>query len=158
MESAVQPLPVSQSNHMVDNPHYGQQMQYQTNGYNQYYSHQPQIQLEEIPQQNIPGQPMSAQQMPPQQMPAENMPAQEMPIDMTASAVTAKPVNDPPAYSVCSIEEPETTETEKKTIETENEQNSESRPIELEVGSEPNVTVPVEDTSSETTMKANTNV
>ena len=156
MESAVQSLPVSQPNHMVYNPHYGQQTQYQTNGYNQYYPNQSQIQLQQMPQQHIPAQPMTAQPMIAQHMPAKHitaqpMPAQEMPIDMTASAVTARPVNDPPPYPVGSTEEPET-------IAPENEQNSESRPIELEAGSEPNVTVPVEDASAETTMKANVNV
>ena len=77
---------------------------------------------------------------------------------MTASAVTATPVNDPPAYPVSSTEEPESSEMEQKTIKSENEQNSENRPIELDAGSDANVTVPVEDKSSETTMEANTNV
>ena len=142
MENTVQPLPVSQPNHMVYNPHYGQQMQYQNNAFNQYYPHQPQMPLQQMP----------AQHMPAQQMPVQHMPAQEMPINMTAPAVTATLVNDPPAYPTGSTEE--ATETEQKTITPENEQNSENRPIELKAGSEPNVTVPVEDTSSETTMEA----
>ena len=142
LESTIQPLPVSQPNHMVYNPHYGQQMQYQNNAFNQYYPHQPQMPLQQMP----------AQHMPAQQMPVQHMPAQEMPINMTAPAVTATLVNDPPAYPTGSTEE--ATETEQKTITPENEQNSENRPIELKAGSEPNVTVPVEDTSSETTMEA----
>ena len=76
-----------------------------------------------------------------------------MQINMNTSAVTATPVNDPPAYPVGSTKELEATETEQETIE--NEQNSENTSIELEAGSEPNVTVPVEDASSETTTEAN---
>ena len=148
MESAVQPLPVSQPNHMVYNPHYGQQMQYQNNAYNQYYTHQPHMPVQHLPEQNMP-----AQQMPVQQMPAQPMSAQEMPMNMATPSVAAAPVNDPPAYLAGSTEEPEATETEQKTIE--NEKNSENTSIELEVGSGPNVTVPVEDASSETTTEAN---
>ena len=151
MENPVQPLPVSQPNHMVYNPLYGQQMQYQNNAYNQYNPYQPQI-----PVQQMPAHQMPPQQMPAQQMPAQQMPVQEMPINKTASAVTATQVNDPPAYPVGSTEEAK--ETEQKTIAPENEQNSENRPIELEAGSQPNITVPVEDASSETTTEANTNV
>ena len=154
MENPVQPLPISQPNHMVYNPHYGQQMQYQNNAYNQYNPYQSQMPVQQMPTQHIPAQPMPAQQMPPQQMPSQQMPAQEMPINTTASVVTATTVNDTPAYPVGSTEE--ATETEQKTITSENEQNSENR--ELEAGSEPNVTVPVDDTSSETTTEANTNV
>ena len=156
MENTVQPLPVSQPNHTVYNPHYGQQMQYQNNAFNQYYPHQPQIPLQHMPTQHMPAQQMPAQETPAQQMPAQHMPAQNMPINKTASAVTATPVNDPPAYPVGATEE--ATETEQKPITSENEQNSENRPIELEAGSEPNFTVPVEDTSSETTTEVNKNV
>lgn len=161
-QNAVQPLAVTH------NPHFGQQMQYQNNAYNQYNPYQPHIPVQQMSEQHIPAQPMPAQQMPPQQMPAQQMPAQqmpaqqmsaqEMPINMTASAVTATPVNDPPAYHIGSTEELEATETEQKTITSENEQNSENRAIVPEAGTEANVTVPVEDTSSQMTMEANTNV
>ena len=49
MENTVQPLTVPQSNLMVYNPNYSQQMQYQHNAPNQYYHHQPPLPVQQIP-------------------------------------------------------------------------------------------------------------
>ena len=49
MENTVQPLTVPQSNPMVYNPNYSQQMQYQHNAPNQYYHHQPPLPVQQIP-------------------------------------------------------------------------------------------------------------
>ena len=49
MENTVQPLTVPQSNLMVYNPNYSQQMQYQHNAPNQYYNHQPPLPVQQIP-------------------------------------------------------------------------------------------------------------
>ena len=119
MESAIQPLavtqPVSQPSHMVYNPHYGQQMQYQNNASYPYNPHQPQ---------------MSAQQIPVQHMPAQPMPVKQTPIDATAQTVTETSVNTSPAYPVGSAEDRKPTETEQKAIALENKQNSETIAIE----------------------------
>ena len=148
MESAIQPLavpqPVSQPNHMVYNPHYGQQMQYQNNASYPYNPHQPQ---------------MSAQQIPVQHMPAQPMPVKHTPIDTTAQTITETSVNTSQAYPDGSAEDPKPTETEQKAncIAPENEQNSETKAIELEPCIEGHGKVLDEDNSG-TNMEAKPNV
>ena len=162
MESAIQPLavpqPVSQPNHMVYNPHYGQQMQYQNNASYPYNPHQPQMPAQQIPVQHMPAQQIAAHNMPVQHMPVQHMPAQPMPvkhtpIDTTAQTVTETSVNTSPAYPVGSAEDPKPTETEQKAIAPENEQNSETIAIEPEPGIEGHGKVLDEDTSG-TNMEA----
>ena len=146
METAIQPLavsqPVSQPNHMVYNPHYGQQMQYQNNAYYPYNPHQPQ---------------MPAQQIPVQHMPAQPMPVKHTPIDTTAQTVTETSVNTSPAYPVGSTEDPKPTGIEQKAIAPENEQNSETIAIVPEPCIDGHGKVLAEDNSG-TNMEDNPNV
>ena len=166
MESAIQPLaipqPVSQPDHMVYNPDYGQQIQYQNNAYHPYNPRQPQMPVQQIPVQHIPTQQMPAQNMPVQHLPVQHMPAQPMPvkhtpIDTTAPTITETSVNDLPVYPVESVEETKPTETGQKVIAPDNEQNSESKAIAQDPGIEAKGTVLAEDNSG-TNIEANPNV
>ena len=155
MESAIQPLaipqpvpqPVSQPDHMVYNPHYGQQIQYQNNAYHPYNPRQPQMPVQQIPVQHIPTQQMPAQNIPVQHMPVQHMPVKHTPIDTAAPTVTETSVNDSPVYPVESVEETKPTETGQKVIAPDNEQNSETIAIEQDPGIEAKGTVLAEDNS-----------
>jgi len=153
MESAIQPLAVPQPDHVVYNPHYGQQMQYQNNACYPYNPHQPQMPVQQIPVQHMPAQQIPAQNMPVQHMQVHHMPEQRTSIDTAAPTVTETSVNDSPVYLVESVEETKPTETEQKAIAPEYEQNSEIIPIEQEPGIEGQGTVLAEDNSG-TNMEA----
>ena len=111
MENAVQPE--AQPDHMIYNPHFGQQMQYQNNAYNPYNPHQPQI-------------------------PVQHMSAQQMPITTTVPTMTATPVTASPANPISNADEPKLTETEQKAFSPENERNYETIAIESEADGENN--------------------
>ena len=90
MENTVQPLTVPQSNPMVYNPNYSQQMQYQHNAPHQYYHHHPPLPVQKIPL-TTSGPPVTG---PPVTGPPVTGP------EVAGPQVTGPEVAAPPAYTL----------------------------------------------------------